>query len=242
MAKYENTAGRLLGILQRAANDKQPQQPCKAVWARVFGTEDFPRITLCLAKCSIAIERIEDEIRRLKPERVTLYERDFPVIRGVLTPDNFTGQFAGHAQALTRGPLTTLEVCATDLPKDNEVSEDSLSSIRKSVDDLFAEVLAATDIDTELRDVLLRLLSQMRRSIDDFWIDGAEGIEAGLSYIVGYFFVHKELYERNRSSAWFEKFKAIVNNLLGLVSAARMSVKIGHEAKELIEEAGKLLE
>lgn len=242
VTNYENTAGRLLNIFRAAVaipNNKSKRH----AWALVFGCDpsDTPDIYKNLTKCHLALDEIERQIELAKPEYVEICTREFPSIRKALAPPNLDGMFDEATTHLNQGVLTVLEICAVNLPKDGKVSDSDLEKISSHINQLFVSIFA-TEMDQDLRDLLLKLVSQMRRSIDDFRIKGAEGMDFTLSYLWGELGRNKDLLQKHKDVEELKDVESLFARFSSFVAIARAYVGLGHSTVDAINETQELIE
>jgi len=229
--KYENDAGRLL-CLVNAAKKKAEQVDKKkrhteTVWGTIGGGGDTD---ILLAKAQLILDRLR---KRLEYQGGGPFLVAVPPIKSVLRRDVTATKVL---EELTPQTLAVLELYAESLPVCGEIPDADLDAVSTSINKLFKQIRDA-QIDDDLRELLLRLLSRMRQAIDDFWISGVDGLDEHFSFVVGELGRNKQIIEPNKDTAPFQGFWGVVQKLQGLIQKGRKLIGLSRDATKLIDDA-----
>ena len=178
MPSCTNPAGRLYGILSSAL--RQPTNiPLRQVWATVFGLKpDKPReILACLVELLELLDFAESEVSQIPGIDRALYLEPFPPIRSALTMLNLDQAWQAAASKLNPTVMKGLQYCSDSLSRfrTDGVPLDELGALRSEIDSLYTNV-SKSEIDADLKKVLLNLAESMRRSVVEFELRGTIGM------------------------------------------------------------------
>lgn len=140
-------------------------------------------------------------------------------------------------RAMTEAERSLLQVCATIIEEEGEITEDDLTEIRKSIAELRTQVESG-DISPTLKKVLLELIRLSEDAIARFTIRGARGLRRAFKAMVGEV---AELYgideeEQQNSTAWsaIKKHLNIVDTVAAKLLKYRPLIGAATKLKVLI--------
>lgn len=238
-AKYQNSAGRLLAVLESLDSkqasysylipiffDKKPPDDQKQ--QSILGMKAVTELHILYAEFLEDLSNAdigEDEKSVLEKGLVSLESLMFP-------------QAMNQAvRALSDAEKALLEVCATRLPKEIKVSAEDFEAIRNSINSLRSEVNQLPERSV-LRELLLELVRLSEDSINRYHIYGAGGLKNAFKSMLSEV---AEIYMQNEEDADELKSSPAWENAvdhLKLFDAVASKVM---EYRPLIESASKLL-
>jgi len=148
-------------------------------------------------------------------------------------------QLNGGMRQVTEAEISLLNVCATVIPEDGQVTKDDIEKIRESIAEL-RKVVEIGDISPTLRKALLELIRLSEESISRFNIHGARGLKKAFKAMLA---ESAELYGMTASNADAEPIRnspiwaTIVNHLKLFDSIASRLMKY----KPLLEAGAQIL-
>lgn len=174
-----NAATRLHSILENARAQKA-DQPGRAAWASVLGLDpnngrEVMKNVLLLGD---VLEEIEKSIRENPGRPTDLYLRNFDRLRRALSITNLDGSWGTQAQLLTEAAVGDLAFCSEAIQARQPEFEAPLDSIRMLAAEIeeLTTLVAESDIDPELRTVILVCLEALRRAVAEYRIRGASAL------------------------------------------------------------------
>jgi len=220
--KYHNSAGRLLAILE-LANISGPRAKNIHVWSKVSGLSVDQRVQIYgfLVKLSELLDDTETRILAmdLPSARTNYVQNTFAALKDVLLSCNLNGYWGSSKKRIDQATLAFLEFCAFSLGEDGTISEDELAEIYTSIGDVFKQV-SDSNLNKDLKALLLRLLVSIKSAIDDYWIGGVDGIRHSCSAIIVEIKRHQDLLKSHSTQPWMKKLFNMVVKLDGIVAKA----------------------
>jgi hypothetical protein len=186
MLKENNSAARLYKILLELKSMPRDLTMAKA-WATIFqvNPEDGALLYSNLVRLNDTLTEIERDIR-LQDVDPDIYLQHFPKIRALLTYPNLQAGINQHTALLGEEVLTTLQFCSEKLSKtapEGSILPEDLSSILNEINGL-NEQIESSDLNKQLKAILLDLVESMRQAIAEFRIRGPKGLRQELFYIL----------------------------------------------------------
>ncbi len=246
--KYNNSAGRLLAILQCALSENS-ERTTSTVWGTVFNEfiedkgkkihrDNYAEVNRRLVVLLESLNEIEDAMRLRKPDDQHLYLSDFHSLKMALAPRNLQAKWEEVRSHVTSSSMISLELCAKEFSSEGDVSRDDIRAILSAVQELRRNVRESDDLSVLLKEWLLQVLATVERAIELYDLRGARKLRDALASLAGEMFFNpyakKEL-EKNSS------FARQVANLAGLLldavqRAQQIEALIGYsgQAGELI--------
>lgn len=188
--KYNNSAGRLLGILN--AIKQHGNKSYLDLFPQICGDDEPTKKLSQIQKLSLTFDAIHElqtlysqvvsDIQKssLSKEQVEVALRGILSVRETINPKNLQSQF----RAISEAEAAMLEMCAAGLNICSDASEEDLDALRQSIDDLYDTANKSETNDT-LRTVILELARISRTSIDLYEIRGPEGLKAAFKGMIG---------------------------------------------------------
>lgn len=186
MIKDNNAAARVYRILLELKSLPN-NTPMLEAWAKVFGVDPTNATTVYsnLVRLTDTLAEVERDIR-LQDVDHDIFLQYFPKIRSLLSHPSLQVHLNQHAPLLREEVLTTLQFCSEKLSKaapEGTVSKEDLGAINEQIDHL-AESLVGSDLNNQLKAVLLDLVESMRQAIAEFRVRGPRGLRQELFYIL----------------------------------------------------------
>lgn len=174
-----NPAERLHGLLNAFMDTSSPQKPVDDCWAEVLKV-DASRVPVILGDVLVLIPQTIMTLEALGMDgMVAICHRNTETwSKPLLTRQRSSASLIDVA-ALDQleSIATTIAHAGTPTPA---ADAETLSDLRSTLEEAKAAVLHATDIDRDLRAVLLSRLSQMLWAIDNIAIKGSDGIQEAM--------------------------------------------------------------
>lgn len=186
MVKENNSAARLYRILLEL-KALPGSIPMVEAWARVFEVDasDGALVYSNLVRLNDTLADIERDIRLQEVDH-DIYLQYFPKIRTLLSHPNLQTHLNQHSPLLGEEVLTTLQFCSEKLSKtapEGLISAEDLALITEQVKKL-GDQLASSQLNKQLKAVLLDLVESMRQAIAEFRVRGPKGLRQELFYIL----------------------------------------------------------
>jgi hypothetical protein len=234
--KYNNAAGRLYEVVRRLKNSKSDLEMMQVWWKALeldsrfgFGAKPEHRLIIFgqLQRLANQLDDVERQVMLAFPDDVELYTQHFVEFRNVLAPEQTNVNWGHYAGRLTPGIVSDLGHCAKDLPKEEPIEFDQLTSFYNQIEALKKDIHAAQQLDPRLREWLGELASSMHRAIDEYELCGGKSFEKAWVNIVGNTIVHYQdlLVAKEQAPDVAER----TTNLIGTIGefASRTRLKTG---------------
>lgn len=227
MSTYNNEAGRLLDLFERAFAVQGAEQAW-LVWAKLLNIrltgarldDNLPPICKQLVLMGDVLDSVETDIREQETaEESELYLRHFPNLRLFCCPVGLNGQWNECWKRLSQPALDTLKICAIKLPKETEIPTEELNEIARQIDELIASV-RDSQLNKILKTWLLDQLFILRRGLERFWITGRRGLREALARIAGEIVLDRKAYEdvETGDPGIFKRFACLVEGTFSFAS------------------------
>jgi hypothetical protein len=243
--RSDNSAGRLLNILEEAKKLNQPGQ-CIQAWARVL---DIPvehngtilpdkevELVHRLIEVHKLVDEVETALKKIEGIKHELYLKPFSRIREVISFTRFNHNFPDTINKLTESDLTILEFCSEKLSErhiERVVDEEQLKEIQAEINDLLEQVQAST-LSDEIKVFILDQLEIIRRAIYEYRIRGIQCLREALQTNLGAVILNRELINTERDRKEVKRFGKIISALASVVTFAA-------DTTTLLEAVGKYL-
>ncbi len=237
--KYSNSAGRLLAILETLKQNQSAAQQLVPIMLGKSEPKDNKIVAIDGIKVVIELQKMYLEfLEDLDNADIGEEERSV-LIKGLSSLDTLIFIHAvnqGMRQA-TESEKALLEVCATRLPKENNINDNDTKKIKESIDELRGAIDKLPN-DSVLRQMLLELARISEDAINRFHIYGAKGLKRAFKEMLSevseiYIQEEENVTEIKGSTAW----KKIVEHLKLFDSIAAKGMKY----RPLLEKASQYL-
>lgn len=219
-----SAAGRLLAILKQAVGQPGPTLVFQT-WAKVFELDPADRAAVFQAIAGVhrLIDDARDEVRSHPELTQELYLGALGNIETAVTGAQLGNQWGQHSGSFQGSNIIALEFVAEQLDRFSSeaiVDRVTLSELREAIEIVIAEVLNS-DIDTELKRVLVHKLEDARRAVLFYTIDGADGLRRAGEAAVGAIIVTRESTKTEQSKKAFGDYIDVVNKIFDVVAKAK---------------------
>jgi hypothetical protein len=125
----------------------------------------------------------------------------------VVYASNLDSNWSNYKSYLNPAVLLNLAHCAEALSKYDEIKleTEEIDNLSNDIDNLFEKV-RDSDINVELKTIMLHLLEGLRRSISEYFIRGAAGIRDHLAYFLGTAFQNSEKFKLHKDTEEVKSF------------------------------------
>jgi hypothetical protein len=191
--KTDNPAGRLHGILSKAKTIQEGAPA--AVWSKVFSispASDLSHLTEVVQRLN-ELQQLVDETEKgfteFENDSETYLESIAPIRKVILTSfQGLNNNMTGLLNPVSERHMTLLEMGAAEWSRripEPKIDEKQLEEILKQVRELFEAVKRATDVDEELRTLILSMLDSIERAIQKYRVVGPSALEESIVQILG---------------------------------------------------------
>jgi len=243
--KFDNPVGRLVAILHRAKERSSDlgKTEARIGWAVVFelqGHQNSPsretEVEICwrLIELRKLIAEAEKVIQQSEAPHAKRYLRPFARLRTMVPLTDLSGAFAVPINEITESDMDLLEMASDELSSrhsESVVEEGELEALREQIDELFDRV-KQSDLDEDLKIFILNQLESIRRAIAEYQIRGTERLQEALAEIVGGYFLHQEIIEKESDKEEVGIYKQLLSHFYSVVlTAAKLTPLIGPASK-----------
>ncbi|MCP5004013.1 MAG: hypothetical protein GY941_08740 [Planctomycetes bacterium] len=236
--EYENSAGRLLSIL----NGLKQSQPANIQLIPIFALGPIRKGRKGTAQGIKAITELQllyiKFLSDLDDTQIGSDEKRV-LLKGLSSLESlvYIPAFNSPLRLASEAEKAILEVCATKLSHENRPTEDELKNITKSISNL-NKIILDSNVSTILKNILLELIRLSDDSIKRYHIYGAKGLKKAFKGMLAevaeiYMLEETEAHKITKSKEWKAAFEHI--KLFDSV-ASRVN-----EYKPLIESATQFL-
>jgi hypothetical protein len=227
----DNAAGRLWKVLTAVLSFAGGQT--HAQFAKAFGLESADALTVVreLTLAIEAVDEIETRVKRIPNVSHDLFLHSISPVRQALVAaiQNYDfNQWKGHLKAEY---LPALLFCSDLLSKhcpEQEISQDELLTLTKVLNDLYESVFAS-QIDGNLKLIILEQLQNIQKSIREYRVKGVYVLKQSLSAATGQIILHSAEFQAARSTedgALLQKFLDVLSFLDKITSVATKSKEL----------------
>ncbi len=232
----DTSAGRLWNILhfgnemskemsKRHTFGPSDTRTIQHILATLFGFDQTDKIRVVQVYGALLnlLSEVDDDIKRLYGENASLYRGPLVKISQGLSRAKIEDEWSVLWPFLDEAAMSGLALAAQNLKEVNletQISEEELQKLLKQIDEL-TESVYQSSIGTELRNIFLRGLEELRRAVIDYKISGSINIERAAQGTFGAIVLSAD---KVRTAEEKEKVKdvlAIMNIALNLVNVGR---------------------
>lgn len=206
--RYPNSAGRLLSILENIKGGQSFVVQLGPLFFNEIPRDDIAQKTLLGIKAMNQLHLIYVSFVEDLDEADIPQEEKSVLLKGLESLNSlmYASSMDQAMRIPTEAEKALLEVCATRLPKENNLEAEDLELISKSIFDLKALVGELTS-NSILKTVLLELIRLSEDSINRFNIYGAKGLKSAfknmLAEVAGIYLQDQEdVAEIKNTTAW----------------------------------------
>ncbi len=194
------------------------------LWAGSFGIKNMNAVTFyrIAAHLNDLADSVELRIREIPSLNHKLYLKDVPTLRSMICPNSMTANWDSLRPPLNMGALTALEFCANELGKlhsEEKVTAEDLAQLKTQFSHLLEEV-SKSDLATEIKVILLDLLTSALISIEQYQVLGNDGLKKAVSYAVGSLTLHRKQFLASKSQALVVEITEALQGFVKIISAA----------------------
>ena len=239
----DDPAQRLLKILSDF--QQVPNQPMLAAWASVLEVDpdDLPELLFAVAAVTALPAQLEVELRAALPEvDLELFLGWKPKVEATMqgfrnsgsSVDAIQRQYDESTLLSLRHASHALRLGGRDLP------DEHLTALADALRDLDELIENSADIDEDLREFLLDLVSEMKRAVRLVRVQGIDGLQVSLERTLGALLVRAQLGKQlpEPKAGVGRKFFAVIAQLGGLISFGNSSFELGGSVIETIRAIG----
>lgn len=211
-----NPASRLLAVI-RAATAEPASQPVIETWRKVLHveSEDPSGLFLAYGKLLTLAAEAGERVTQLEGIDHELYLHGIKRISATLSGMNFQSSWGQYVPQFDEASLRTLEIAADQIKRVwNEVAieQSVLDALRAEIEGLIAETLES-DLEMDIRRVVIHKLEDLHRAILDYQLDGAQGLRRAMEGAIGAVVTHPELGAKAKRDGVAEKFLQLIVKL-----------------------------
>ncbi len=230
----DNAAGRLWKVLTAAMrlSGGQTHPPL----AKAFGIEGTPNSLTIVRALTLAIEaadEIESRVKRIPNVDHDLYLHSIaPVREGFLAAIqnyDFNQWRNGHLKAEYLPPLLFCSDLLSKHCPEQEIEQDELLTLTKALNELY-EFILASQINDNLRLIILEQLQNIQRSIRDYRIKGVYVLNDALSTAAGDIILHSAEFQ----TALDKKDRDVLQKFVDVLTFLDKITSVATKSKELL--------
>jgi hypothetical protein len=227
-------AGRLYDILQEGRT-KPGDYPSRRVWASIFGVPEIDTGTILrmLAELIQLTYETKVEIEKLEDVDHQLYLRPFQRIESLFSQINLDAPWKHWKDQIDEPTIYGLQFCSDKLSRATnytKIDNDEIEKIKNSLSELTDQVLE-TQLDSFLKQLLVRNLESLRQSLIAYRIKGIDGIQQEIELNLGSMVLHRDeirqKYEHSKSGNLWKKYLSFLDGLNKTIAAAKNLKQIG---------------
>ncbi|WP_280494869.1 hypothetical protein [Nocardia farcinica] len=196
MPPAPNSATRLARFLDRLLGVER-NMITKQALSQILGVEDDAELARDFGFILALPDQVAEEIERYAdPEHDdvdVLLQWEGPVKRALDQCWAFTSPIQGPQSHFSKADIVALQACSPILSRariEPRIEQETLDSLRQSVNEFYEEVIAATALPPELLSFLLDQLDLIRRALREYAVRGAEALNEALDQSVGALWRH----------------------------------------------------
>lgn len=234
--EYRNSAGRILRVLQ-AFRGQNGSRPIPQV-APIFGVKATARaVHTAIDALWEDHDQLAQEILQFKdnPDQYALFKSQLPSIEQSIHSLVIDSGGGSITTSVNNESVVALQFIAATMPKEGEVKEADIDSVRRAIAELRRQVDEAEDLTKTIREWLLELVRMMEDGLSRFEMRGGRGLRKELAAVIGEIVTRKSwVQEVKRKETLWEK---LIGALDGMTTIANTAQAVG----PLIEQAGPYL-
>ena len=227
-----NPAARLHSLLVKCrTKELRPTRMMKG-WRTVLGLPEDVEDTLAMSKVGkvfVLPNIISNEIKQFDDLDLELYlgwQKDLATaFQSVIFPN----QFSTFADKLSDSLLINIRFCAHELAKrrpEKVVPDKDLNELKEAAYALYKEVLGAK-LEPHLARYILDHLYMIIEAIDDYLINGSNGLKTALDCMVGTILTTTKIAKQAKESDFGNKLWAIIGKTAVIMELAKTAMELG---------------
>ena len=194
MKTQNNPAANLYDLLSRMTNTTDDRQPAFMVLAAAFGVDPkySEKFFWCLSQLARMIEDTKRAINGIDNIDKELFLKPFPNIEKLAYSRNFEFPWSHFRSALDGETLLGLQHCVHELSRTADqvtLSAENIQELQVEVENLIKDLLTS-DIQSELKNLLLEKLEAVRTAILYYRVRGIDGIREATEAAIGAMFLN----------------------------------------------------
>lgn len=196
MDKHENSAERLFSILSELKKLPRDKKLVRDAFSQVFNIDagDTSKILLIQSDLIKLSQNVKETISSQEDMGSAVYKKPFKKIEAILSKLTLDSQWAVHSDQLDETTLYGLEVCADILLKKNKnckLTEDQISDFLREIEKITEKLINST-IPDNLKEVFIKNLENIRKTILTYKINGIDGIQPAIEQSYGTLVTYKK--------------------------------------------------
>jgi hypothetical protein len=211
MANVENNgnpAQRLFDIVVAARRTSSNRQ-ASLFWADifdisynsegVFSVQQELEIISRVNQCRKLVDEVETLLRKNEDIDLAKYLRPFPKLKKLFPSPFGLAYPAANYDELTESDLTILEFCidgVSKVYKEKVVDENDLKTFLSEIQSLYEQIVDS-ELDKNLKRILLDMLKIMENAIHEYRIRGVERLGEAIEQLIGIYVFNKEKIENS---------------------------------------------
>jgi hypothetical protein len=234
-----NPAGRLHRILSRAKSAGQANVLSAFASAFEIPSTNIPEVLMNLGRLGVAVDEVSEELRRVNAtDTLELYLESAPQLKSALSIQNLGTAWESYKNHIRDEDLRALRYCSKDLSKlsfEEALSDEQIKDLKAKVETLYEDVLSSTDLEAQLRRVILGHLDSIRRAIHNYRVEGIRPLAEALSITV--FSLAEPRKKKRRKSSKPEKPRPTLDKVRKFVADASQAIKFWNLVQPMLEHA-----
>lgn len=180
-----NPAGRLHRILSRAKSAGQATVLSAFAHAFEIPPANIHEVLMNLGRLGLAVDEVSEELRRVNAtDTLELYLESAPQLKSALSIQQLGAAWESYKNSIRDEDLRALRYCSKELSKlslEEVLSDEQIKDLKTKVEALYEDVINSTDIEAELRKVMLGHLDSIRQAIHNYRVEGIRPLAQALS-------------------------------------------------------------
>jgi hypothetical protein len=193
MEVQNNPAGRLYDILMEAKR-KQGGEQTRKVLGDMFGVQatDTSQILLIWADLITLSSEAKEALNNLENIDHEIYLKPFIKLEKVLSTINLNQKWQTYSAEIDENTMYGLQFCSDTLGRSigySSIENKQISELQKEIEEL-AERIINTELPSELKDLIINNLENLRRALVVYRINGIDGLQREFERTVGSLVLH----------------------------------------------------
>ncbi len=245
MTELQNPAQRLYDLLNTAKQQNGRNQ-FGEIWRAVLELKNSHQGELLIGIADVIqlIETTKSSIIQLEGINHSILLEKFGNIETVFKDLNLTRAWEDQQRYLDETTMYSLRMCSDALSRRigyKEIPKEEIDKLRADVEKLLNNILKS-DLNSELKSILIENLETIRRALIGFRINGIDGLRQALEKNIGSVYVNEKLREEIKKAEpdneLIQKFRNILGALAKLVTESMMSVALEAGIKNIFLGSG----
>jgi hypothetical protein len=238
MVKLDNPAGRLYAILDEARKHPKNERAFDA-WKRVLEVDDDFDVYRGIFHVRELVQEVKNLVDRLEVNK-PLYLSRFERIERAVPGRNLETSWQGCADLLDEATMLSLAHLAELLSghvAEQPIEKEELKGLEQDLDALFDKVDEG-NLSPQLKEIILRQIEALLRSIREYRIRGAEGMKEALVHSYGTIIMNLGLFKKEKDSEEAQRFGKVLGKFEAITFRALQWVQIGWNTIKLLGYGG----